>query len=118
MGKILAGLFGIPLAIAGLYLVFVLNYSYSEGDRAGYLQKLSEKGWLCKTHEGELAMTTVPGVAPVLWDFTIWESAVASQATPMLGKKVILHYREHRGLPSTCFGETAYFVDRIEPAKD
>ena len=118
MGKMFAGLVGIPLAIGGLYLAVVLNYSYSEGDRAGYLQKLSEKGWLCKTHEGELAMTTVPGLAPEIWPFTVWSSAVASQVTPVLGKKVILHYKEHRGLPTTCFGETAYFVDRIELAKD
>lgn len=118
MGKILLGLFGIPLAIAGLYLAFVLNFSYSEGERAGYLQKFSEKGWLCKTYEGELAMTTVPGVAPVLWDFTVRDAAVAAQINEYLGKKVILHYKEHRGLPTTCFGETAYFADRIEAAKE
>jgi hypothetical protein len=118
MGKILLGLFGIPAAVAALYLAFVLNFSYSEGDRAGYLQKFSDKGWLCKTHEGELAMTTVPGVAPVLWDFTVRDAAVATQVNALLGKRVILHYKEHRGLPTTCFGETAYFVDRIEAAKD
>ncbi len=118
MGKILFGLFGIPLAIAALYLAFVLNFSYSAGDRAGYLQKFSEKGWLCKTYEGELAMTTVPGVAPVLWDFSVRDAAVAAQINRFLGKKVILHYKEHRGLPTTCFGETAYFVDRVEAARD
>ncbi len=118
MGKILLGLFGIPLAIAGMYLAFVLNFSYSEGDRAGYLQKFSEKGWMCKTYEGELAMTTVPGVAPVLWDFTVHDSSVAAQVNQLIGKKVILHYKEHRGLPTTCFGETGYFVDRIEAARE
>jgi hypothetical protein len=118
MGKILLGLFGIPIAIAALYVGFVLNFSYSEGDRAGYLQKFSEKGWVCKTYEGELAMTTVPGVAPVLWDFSVRDAAVASQVNSFLGKKVILHYKEHRGLPTTCFGETPYFVDRVEAAKE
>jgi hypothetical protein len=106
------------LAIGG-YLVFIFNWSYSDGDRVGYLQKLSHKGWLCKTYEGELAMTTVPGVAPVLWTFSVklWDEPLAQQVNGLLGKRVILHYREFRYLPSTCFGDTPYFVDSVKAAE-
>ncbi len=106
------------LAIGG-YLVFIFNWSYSDGDRVGYLQKLSHKGWLCKTYEGELAMTTVPGVAPVLWTFSVkmWDEPLAQQVNVLLGKRVVLHYREFRYLPSTCFGDTPYFVDSVKAAE-
>jgi hypothetical protein len=100
--------------IGAAYLLIAFHYSYSDGNRAGYIQKFSTKGWICKTHEGELAMTTVPGVAPVLWDFTVWDDKVASQLSQVMGKRLVLHYKEYRYLPTSCFGETAYFVDRIE----
>jgi len=103
---------------AGGYLFFIFNWSYSDGDRVGYLQKFSHKGWLCKTYEGELAMTTVPGVAPVIWTFSVqmWDEPIAQQINGLLGKKVVLHYRELRYLPSTCFGETSYFVESVKTA--
>ena len=100
--------------IGAAYLLVVFNYSYSDGSRAGYTQKFSNKGWICKTHEGELAMTTVPGVAPILWNFSVWDEKVASQLSQAMGKRLVLHYKEYRHLPTTCFGETAYFVDRVE----
>lgn len=108
----------LALLAAGGYLVFVFNWSYSDGDRAGYLQKFSRKGWICKTYEGELAMTTVPGVAPVLWTFSVqmWDDDLARQINALLGRKVVLHYRELRYLPSTCFGETPYFIVSVKPA--
>ena len=96
------------------YLFIAFNYSYSDGSRAGYIQKFSHKGWICKTNEGELAMTTVPGVAPILWAFSVWDEKVASQVSQAMGKRLVLHYKEYRYLPTTCFGETAYFVDRVE----
>jgi hypothetical protein len=100
------------VAVAALMIAF--NYSYSDGNRAGYIQKFSNKGWFCKTHEGELAMTTVPGTAPVLWEFTVWDNKVADQLSQVMGKRVVLHYKEFRYLPTTCFGDTPYFVDRVE----
>jgi len=100
------------VAVAALMVAF--NYSYSDGNRAGYIQKFSNKGWFCKTHEGELAMTTVPGTAPVLWEFTVWDNKVADQLSQVMGKRVVLHYKEFRYLPTTCFGDTPYFVDRVE----
>jgi hypothetical protein len=100
------------LLVAG-YFWLVLNWSYSSGERAGWVQKLSDKGWVCKTWEGELAMSTVPGVAPVIWSFTVRDKTVVDQINLALGRRVVLHYAEHRGIPTTCFGETSYFVDRV-----
>jgi hypothetical protein len=112
MLRLLAVLILLAVLVAG-YTAFVLSYSYSSGDRAGMLQKFSRKGWICKTWEGELAMTTVPGVAPVLWPFTVRDERVAEQVRQALGRWVIVNYAEHRGVPTTCFGDTPYFVDSI-----
>ena len=110
----LLGLILSPLVLAVIYVLVVLNWSFSDGDRVGYLQKFSHKGWLCKTYEGELAMTTVPGVAPVIWQFSVWDEDVAKRINGLLGKRVVLHYREYRGIPTNCFGETEYFVDAAD----
>jgi hypothetical protein len=107
----------IVVLIAGYFFV-AMHWSYSDGERAGVVQKLSHKGWICKTWEGELAMSTVPGVAPVIWSFTVRDKAVVDQINLALGKRVILHYAEHRGIPTTCFGETPYFVDRVRIEAD
>src|SRR5215813_5111834 len=111
--KIFVGIIvGLILAFAG-FTWLTLHWSYSDGERAGYLQKFSRKGWVCKTYEGELAMTTVPGVAPTIWSFSVRDDKVAAQISEAIGKKVALHYTEHRGIPSSCFGETNYFVDSV-----
>jgi hypothetical protein len=102
-----------PVLLLALYMAIALNWSYSEGQRSGYLQKFSKKGWLCKTWEGELAMSTVPGIAPTLWNFTVRDDATARMINLALGRRVILFYQEHRGIPTTCFGETSYFVDSV-----
>jgi hypothetical protein len=102
-----------PIVVLALYTVLVLNWSYSDGDRSGYLQKFSRRGWVCKTYEGELAMSTVPGVAPTIWTFSVRDKAVARQLNENLGRKVVLHYTEHRGVPTTCFGTTDYYVDSV-----
>jgi hypothetical protein len=90
-----------------------LAYSYSDGERAGVLQKFSHRGWLCKTSEGELAQYVVPGIAPVFWEFSVRDPAIAEQINKSVGRKVQLHYTEHRGVPSSCFGDTGYYVDRV-----
>jgi hypothetical protein len=102
------------LFLGAAYLLIAFNYSYSDGNRAGYIQKFSHKGWICKTYEGEMAMTTVPGVAPVLWVFSVRDEKVASQLSQAMGKRLVLHYKEYRYLPTTCFGETSYYVDRVD----
>jgi hypothetical protein len=111
-------IFLIPIVLIILYLLVVLNWSFSDGDRVGYLQKFSHRGWLCKSYEGELAMTTVPGVAPMIWTFSVWDKDVADRINLLLGRKVVMHYREFRGIPTDCFGSTDYFVDDVHEAKD
>jgi len=104
------------LAVAGaaaLYTWLSLSFEYSNGERAGALQKFSRKGWLCKTYEGELALYVVAGVQPEIWNFTVRDPSVAQKLSTVVGQRVQLHYAEHRGIPTTCFGETGYFVDRI-----
>ena len=103
----------VAVVLVGLYLALVLSWSYSEGDRAGVLQKISRRGWVFKTYEGELAMTTFPGVAPVIWSFSARDKDVARQLGEALGKRVVLHYEEHRGVPTTYFAETAYWVTSV-----
>jgi hypothetical protein len=95
------------------YTAIVLNWSYSDGERAGIVQKFSRKGWVFKTWEGELAMTTVPGVAPRIWEFTVRDEDVVEKIRAGLGRPVVLHYTEHRGVPSRIFGETPYYVDGV-----
>lgn len=100
---------GVLLAFA-LYIWAVLSWSYSEGERAGFLQKVSYKGWICKTWEGELSLVAIPGAAPEKFLFTVRDEAVAQQLNEVAGKRVTLKYEQHRGLPTSCFGDTDYFV--------
>jgi hypothetical protein len=102
------------LVLIGLYTLFMLWWSYSEGERAGVLQKFSKRGWVCKTYEGELAMYVVGGIAPQIWNFSVRDDAVAGQLHKAVGQQVRIHYSEHPGLPTNCFGETDYFADRVE----
>lgn len=105
------------VVLAGLRLLVLLNYSYSKGERAGHLQKLSSRGWVCKTWEGELLQTTLPGVAPDKFVFSVRDEAVVQALQAQMGQRVSLGYEQHKGLPA-CFGETEYFVTavrRLEP---
>ena len=104
----------IAAALVVLYTLLMLWWSYSEGERAGVLQKFSKRGWICKTYEGELAMYVVGGVAPQIWDFSVRDEVTAAALTKAVGRQVRLHYTEHPGLPTSCFGETDYFVDGVE----
>ncbi len=93
------------------YTCFVLRWSYSDGERVGILQKLSHKGFLCKTSEGELALYVVAGMSPQIWSFTVRDAQVAKSLQNMLGERIRLHYTEHLGVPTSCFGDTSYYVD-------
>ena len=106
-------LVAVGIAAIVLYTLVTLSVSYSDGDRAGILQKFSRKGWICKTYEGELAMSYTPGMAPVLWYFSVRDDAVAAKIKDAQGKRVVVHYNEHRGVPTDCFGETQYYVDDV-----
>lgn len=96
---------------SALWTWFALSWAYSDGDRAGVLLKFSKKGWICKTYEGQLALYVVGGVAPQLWDFSTRDAALAAKLSQAVGQEIQLHYREHRGVPTSCFAETRYFAD-------
>lgn len=111
--RILFFLVVLPLLLVAAWTAITLNYTYSTGDRAGYVQKFSKKGWLCKTWEGEIAMVTMPGTMPQIFPFTVRDDSVAKEIEKLLGRRVSLTYEEHPGVPFTCFGETKYFVSSV-----
>ena len=103
------------LLFAG-YVWVALHYNYSDGERAGSVNKFSRKGWICKTWEGELAMINIPGsLQQQTFTFTVRDPAVADRINKSLGGRVRLHYDQHKGLPTSCFGETEYFVTDVQP---
>jgi hypothetical protein len=110
---ILIALIVIPVIVFALWTWVALGWSYSEGDRPGWVQKISRKGWLCKTWEGELAMSNVPGSMPQLFTFSVRDDSVAQRINELAGKRVSLHYEQHKGVPTSCFGETEYFVTSV-----
>jgi hypothetical protein len=110
---ILGAVVGLPALLIAAWTVIALSYTYSKGDRAGYIQKLSEKGWICKTWEGELAMVNVPGAMQERFPFTVRSDSLAHEMNKLMGSRVSLTYEEHRGVPGTCFGETNYFVTAV-----
>lgn len=110
-GKLtIAGLVFLPALIFTIWAGIALSYSYSTGSRVGYVQKLSRKGWLCKTWEGELQLSNIPGSAPILFQFSVRNDSIARAIEAFAGRQVMLEYEQHVGVPSTCFGETEYFV--------
>jgi hypothetical protein len=106
----------VALAAIALYLLAATRWHYSSGERAGYVQKFSKKGWVCKTWEGEIAMASLPGTMPELFAFTVRDDTVAAQVNAHLGARVVLSYEQHLGLPS-CFGDTQYWVTRARRAE-
>ena len=100
----------VPAGLMAAWTAVALNWSYSEGSRAGYIQKFSHKGWLCKTWEGELQTANIPGSAPQVFTFTVRDESVATALTQLMGSRVSLSYKEHRGIPGSCFGDTNYYV--------
>ncbi|HVT57508.1 MAG TPA: hypothetical protein VHR45_03835 [Thermoanaerobaculia bacterium] len=113
----LAALLLLLLVVGGfaLYSWGALKFNYSDGERAGWVQKFSHKGWLCKTWEGELAMVNLPGTMPEIFHFTVRDDGVAARINQSMGQRVALHYEQHRGVPMSCFGETEYFVTEVRP---
>jgi hypothetical protein len=115
-GGLMKGLFGILLAglllLAG-YTWLMLNWSYSTGERAGYVQKLSRKGWLCKTWEGEMALVSMPGTVAEKFHFSVRDDAVAAEINKSMGSRVTLTYEQHVGVPTTCFADTQYYITKV-----
>ncbi|WP_288380614.1 hypothetical protein [uncultured Massilia sp.] len=100
------------IVLFALYTWFTLSWSYSEGERAGYLQKFSKKGWLCKTWEGEILLSSMPGAIPERFAFTVRNEAVVKQLQNAMGQRVQISYEQHVGVPTSCFGETEYFASK------
>jgi hypothetical protein len=107
----------VAVVLFGLYTWSTLQWSYSSGDRAGYVQKFSHKGWIIKTWEGELAMVSIPGTTPEKFYFSVRDDSVAAAINQTLGRRVAVHYEQHVGVPVNWFGETEYFVVSVRLAE-
>ena len=103
----------VPAALFAAWAGFTLNWAYSAGQRAGYVQKISQKGWICKTWEGELAQANLPGTMPQIFKFSVRSDSIAHILEREMGKQVSISYQEHRGVPTTCFGETNYYITNV-----
>ena len=110
---VILGVLIVPIALFALYTWFTLSWSYSEGERAGYLQKFSKKGWLCKTWEGEILLSSMPGAIPERFEFSVRDDQIAKDLMAATGKRVVLSYAQHKGVPSSCFGETEHFINKV-----
>jgi hypothetical protein len=104
----------VAILLFAAYVWAALRYDYSDGERAGYVQKLSRRGWICKTWEGELAMANLPGTMPQIFSFSVRDPAIADRINKSMGGRVRLHYEQHKGLPTDCFGETEYFITDVQ----
>ncbi len=102
-------------ALFTAYTWLMLSWAFADGERAGWVQKMSRKGYLCKTWEGEMAMVSLPGSVPEKFIFTVRDDKVAQEINAVMGRRVSLFYEEHIGLPSSCFGETGHFVKGVKP---
>jgi hypothetical protein len=113
-GKVMiAAIIGIPAVGLTLWTVIALAYTYSSGDRTGYVQKFAEKGWLCKTYEGEIAMVNLPGQIANTFQFTVRDDSIVDLINKAQGQRVVLTYDQHKGIPTSCFGDTEYFVNGV-----
>ena len=110
---VLLSVLGAAIVLFGLYTWFTLSWAYSEGERAGYLQKFSKKGWICKTWEGEILLSSMPGAIPERFAFSVRDEQVAKDLMAATGKRVVLSYAQHKGVPSSCFGETEHFIQKV-----
>jgi hypothetical protein len=108
----------VAAALAAAWFWLFLTWDYSAGERAGWVQKLSKKGWICKTWEGEMAMVTMPGTVQEKFAFTVRSDDIAAQLNRVMGKRVSVHYEEKVGLPTTCFGETRHYVVGVTAVED
>jgi len=111
--RIIAAVVLTPVVLFSIYTWLALTWTFSSGERAGYVQKFSKKGWICKTWEGELAMVSIPGTMPEKFYFTVRTDSIATRINTSLGKRVALSYRQHVGVPTTCFGDTQYWVSDV-----
>src|SRR5438094_3072203 len=74
---IIAGILLTPILIFALYTWSALQWSYSEAERAGFVQKLSKRGWFCKTWAGGFVMVAMRSTKPEKFYFTVRDDNVA-----------------------------------------
>jgi hypothetical protein len=103
----------VPVAAMAIWTYATMHYTYSEGERAGYVQKISKKGWLCKSWEGELAVANFPGTVPQIFTFSVTNDKVANDIKDAAGKRVALSYIQHKHVPTNCFAETEYYITQV-----
>ena len=114
LGRIVVAAILLTVVGCTLYTLFTINYAYSKGERVGFVQKLSKRGWVCKTNEGELAMVNMAGQQATIFDFSVPDDRIAKEIESYAGHRVMLEYEEHQGVPSSCFGDTQYFVTGVK----
>jgi len=102
------------LGLAVLYTWAVLSFTYSDGERTGYILKFSRKGWICKTWEGEMALVTLPGTVAEKFAFTVQDDDIAKRLGTDIGQRVSVHYEQRKWIPTSCFGDTEYFVTSVQ----
>jgi hypothetical protein len=112
------------LIVIGLIIFFYVKYyyTYSDGYRAGLLQKFSRKGTIFKTYEGELILSSVTGnmgtnsavIASEKFYFSVKLDSLASRLDTLQGRSVIVHYRQ-KNAPLFWRGDSPYIVDGVKP---
>jgi hypothetical protein len=110
----LIGVLAAAILLFWAYAWITLHFTYSEGERAGFLQKFSKRGWVCKTWEGEILLTSMPGAIPEKFQFSVRDDEIARQLLSATGKRVVLSYAQRKGVPTDCFGETEYYVEKVQ----
>jgi hypothetical protein len=107
------------LLILGLFLYWKYFYTYSDGYRAGLLQKFSRKGTLFKTYEGEIILSSIKGnsnvaIASEKFLFSVTSDSLAASMDTLQGQNVIVHYRQ-KNAPLFWRGDSPYIVDGVKP---
>ena len=105
------------LIISSAFVYWKYYYTYSDGFRSGMLQKLSHKGNLMKTYEGELVLSSISStnniaLASEKFYFSIEIDSLAKRMMDYEGKKVRVHYKQKKGTLSWP-GDSEYIVDAV-----
>jgi hypothetical protein len=119
--KILKWILTLIIIFLGTFIYWKYFYTYSEGFRAGLLQKFSHKGAIFKTYEGEMILSSVSSTSNVAiasekFFFSVPKKELAIQFDTLQGRNVILHYIEKNG-PVFWRGDSRYLVDSIAVRK-
>ena len=105
---------GAALLIFAGYVWLALSIPYTDGERAGYVQHIAQRGRVCKTWEGEAQLISAPGTVAEKFAFTVRDGAVAQQLAGAVGQRVLMRYTQHKGVPGSCFGDTEYVVENVK----